>query len=134
MTDLRKAAEMALELLENHVEDARCEVSICKTVAALRQALAMENFSEVNQEIEEALKQPEQEPVGYVTNSGRSAWIIKDVDLDDDTPLYAAPPKREWVWLTDEEIKEGADLSRLYKDQFEPVARWAESILKEKNT
>jgi hypothetical protein len=41
---------------------------------------------------------------------------------------------REWVGLTDEDIKEGADLSRLYKDQFEPVARWAESILKEKNT
>jgi hypothetical protein len=50
----------------NHVEDARCEVSICKTVAALRQALAMENFSEVNQEIEEALKQPEQEPVAWM--------------------------------------------------------------------
>jgi hypothetical protein len=41
--NLRKAAEMALELLENHVEDARCEVSICKTVAALRQALAITN-------------------------------------------------------------------------------------------
>jgi hypothetical protein len=42
--------------------------------------------------------------------------------------------KREWVGLTDADIKEGADLSRLYRDQFEPVARWAESILKEKNT
>jgi hypothetical protein len=44
-----------------------------------------------------ALAQPEQEPVGYVTNSGRSAWILKDVDLDDDTPLYTAPPKPEWI-------------------------------------
>jgi hypothetical protein len=41
--------------------------------------------------------------------------------------------KREWVGLTDADIKEGADLSRLYQDQFEPVARWAESKIKEKN-
>jgi hypothetical protein len=41
------------------------------------------------------------EPVGYVTDSGASAYFLKGVDLDDDTPLYTAP--REWVGLTDEE-------------------------------
>jgi uncharacterized UPF0160 family protein len=46
----------------------------------------------------------EQEPVGYVTDSGRSAYFLKGVDLDDDTPLYTAPPKREWVGLTEEEM------------------------------
>ena len=69
MSDLRKAAEMALEALE------RCEYGVISnrrlknSIEALRQALAMENFSEVNQEIEQALAQPEQEPVKEPFNS-----------------------------------------------------------------
>ena len=60
---------------------------------------------EVVTALRQAIEQAEQqEPVGYVTNSGKSAWILKDIDLDDDTPIYTAPPKREWVGLTDEEI------------------------------
>ena len=61
MTDLRKAAEMALEALE------RCEYGVISngrlknSIETLRQALAMENFSEVNQELEQELAQ-EQEP------------------------------------------------------------------------
>jgi len=57
MSDLRKAAEQALEALE------RCEYGVISngrlknSIETLRQALAMENFSEVNQEIEEALRQ-----------------------------------------------------------------------------
>jgi hypothetical protein len=35
---------------------------------------------------------PSQEPVGYVTDSGRSALLLAGVELDDDTPLYATPP------------------------------------------
>jgi hypothetical protein len=37
----------------------------------------------------EALEQPAQEPVGYVTDSGLSAVFNLGVDLDDGTPLYA---------------------------------------------
>jgi uncharacterized UPF0160 family protein len=86
-------------------------------------------------ELRQALAQPEQEPVGYVTDSGTSAWILKDVDLDDDTPIYTAPPKREWVGLTDQEIHE------IVYEQMEGqhpaagfrVANCIESKLKEKN-
>jgi hypothetical protein len=83
--NLRQAAEMALEALEitwateGGFFDNRDK--IMSATQALRQALA----------------QPEQDPVGYVTNSGTSAWILKDIDLDDDTPIYTEPPKREWV-------------------------------------
>jgi hypothetical protein len=73
----------------------------------------------------------EQEPVGYVTDSGASAYFLKGVDLDDDTPLYAAPPKREWVGLTDAE--------RFYCNEYpvddccsDSILR-AEAKLKEKN-
>ena len=61
MSDLRKAAEMALEALEANLGQWRAKTP---AIEALRQALAMENFSEVNQEIEEALKQPKREWVG----------------------------------------------------------------------
>jgi uncharacterized UPF0160 family protein len=127
MNDLRKAAEMALEALEqtptaNKLFDESSYEAQKDAIEALRQALA----------------QPEQEPVGYVTNSGESAWILKDVDLDDDTPLYTAPPKREWVGLTDGEI----DL--IFDKHFNRYAergqawplyeREIEAKLKEKNT
>ena len=91
-----------------------------------------------------ALAEPEPEPVGYVTDSGRYACIFKDIDLDDDTPIYTEPPKREWVGLTDEEIEDGwqylmakyieeVDSSYWSRCDFE-FARVIEAKLKEKNT
>jgi hypothetical protein len=41
------------------------------------------------QACKEALEQPAQEPVGYITNSGLSAVFKIGLDLDDGTPLYA---------------------------------------------
>ena len=99
---LRKAAEMALEALEwNYGTDLEnienCTAWLDKmnaTIPALRQALA----------------QPEQEPVGYVTIENISSWAqvpsIKWFKKPTEGPLYTAPPKREWVGLTDEEIEE----------------------------
>jgi hypothetical protein len=110
MTDLRKAAEMALEALDCLPWQAS-PIAI-EATKALRQALA----------------QPEQEPVGYVTDSGTAAYFLKGVDLDDDTPLYTAPPKREWVGLTEADIYEAMD----FDDEFE-FARAIEAKLKEKN-
>ena len=47
------------------------------------------------QDLRQVLAQSEQEPVGYVSDSGNIAVIAAGIDLDDDTPVYAAPPKRE---------------------------------------
>ena len=49
----------------------------------------------------EAMKQPEQEPVGVSYNEGVSFFKT----LKHGTKLYAAPPKREWIDLTYEEIE-----------------------------
>lgn len=74
MSDLRKAAEMALERLEHTIAYSNEEMKkIDDAKHALRQALAMEKFSKVNQEIEEALKKPkwvglEDEDVATVKN------------------------------------------------------------------
>ena len=83
------------------------------------------------------------EPVAWMKPSG----LISPYKHGSYTiPLYTFPPKRdtessipegrrpEWVGLTKEDIKEGVNASRLYEDQFEPVALWVEAKLKEKNT
>ena len=50
------------------------------------------------------------------------------------TKLYTAPPQREWVGLTDEEIREGNKDSWVTRQAWESAAWWAEAKLKEKNT
>jgi hypothetical protein len=108
MSDLRKAAEMALEALNYHFDNEDDYLNwryplVLEAKQALRQALAMEKFSDVNQEIEEALK----------------------------------PPKREWVGLTDEEIYDYAD-KFLYQHGsnygIRSFGKAIEAKLKEKNT
>jgi hypothetical protein len=95
MSDLRKAAKMALDALDMYREHDAKNIGLADAAyEALRQALA----------------QPEQEPVGYVTIETISSWAkvpsIKWFKKPTEGPLYTAPPKREWVGLTDEEIEE----------------------------
>ena len=47
---------------------------------------------------------------------------------------YVAPFKKEWVGLTDEEIREGNKDSWVTRQAWESAAWWAEAKLKEKNT
>jgi len=85
------------------------------------------------------LAQPAQEPVAWITPDGKGFRIrfsapTNDVPLGWDA-LYTAPPKREWVKLTYEEIEElfqsaaGADEETVIR-----FARLIESKIKEKNT
>ena len=136
MTDLRKAAEMALEALEWNYGTDLCDIENCMawldkmnaTIPALRQALAMERFSEVNQEIEEALKQPEQEPVAWVNVNNIQDLYPYIPDNISVKPLYTAPSKREWVGLTDDEFKHFS-----FHAPWE-IVQEIEAKLKEKNT
>jgi hypothetical protein len=92
MNELRQAAEMALKYFENAHGLEDTEVAIKE---ALRQALA----PEVN------------EPEGWVKidevrqyfDSVGCGTIYKTAG-EDRVPLYAAPPKREWVALTKEDF------------------------------
>ena len=118
MSDLRKAAE---ELIKEW--DWECgeyqNKALTELIEALRQALA----------------QPEQEPVGYVTIENISSWAkvpsIKWFKKPTEGPLYTAPPKREWVGLTDEEVESW----RGNYDFFDSaLVREVEAKLKEKNS
>ena len=84
--DLRKAAEMALEALRN--------VEIVK----------MEQL-EAMYALQEALAQPEQEPVAWVYNGILHEFDPSEFATSEVKPLYTEPPKREWVGLTDEEVE-----------------------------
>ena len=111
MSDLRKAAEMALEALEwNYGTDLEnienCTAWLDKmnaTIPALRQALS------------------EQEP---------EAWLVLSKD-NSSVSLYA--PKREWVGLTVQEILEMLPSSEWKADVTLIFAKAIEAKLKEKN-
>ena len=124
----REAMQMALEALESDPISHAGIVSRKQAIAALRQAL-----------------ETEQEPVAWITNGGKGElWWYQSSKFDeegnligynpDDVPLYTAPPKKEWVGLTDQEIN-----SVCYKrDWTAPwtdvtFARAIEAKLREKN-
>ena len=79
--------------------------------------------------------QPAQEPVAWITPDGEGFRIrfsapTNDVPLGWDA-LYTTPPKRPWVGLTEEDsavVREEESCS------FIAGAKWAEEILKGKNT
>ena len=87
MTDLRKAAEMALEALMQKGEH---HPKVYQAAEALRQALA----------------QPEQEPVVYLDEGlGAFYWPNQYKKGVGFTPLYAVPPHR-WSNVTDDCLME----------------------------
>lgn len=106
MTDLRKAATMGLLVL--------LDVYTAKNMMSVSEAI---------NDLEAALAQPEQEPVAWIydwyghKSAKEPRALVKDwiasvySEVSDPTigahnirPLYAAPPRKEWVGLTDEEI------------------------------
>lgn len=126
MTDLRKAADMALEALEFSlpaIEDfgSKEQLTDChRAIMALYKALA----------------QPEQNAVAWMWKDGT---FTTDPDYADGTwtPLFTAPPSKQWVGLTDNEIAESAEHMEAVDptDSFwREFSQEIEAKLKEKNT
>ena len=77
--------------------------------------------------------------MGYVTIENISSWAkvpsIKWFKKPTEGPLYTAPPKREWVGLTDEEIEEcKIDGGLPHTVNWRLSAKVMQAKLKEKNT
>lgn len=93
--------------------------------------------------LREALDEPKQEPVAYINAvddwAGFPKLIISDKPKEGFKPVYFAPPRRQWVGLTDEEIYgEGNNHEKVAKDGsgwFDrgSFARAISAKLKEKN-
>ena len=82
---------------------------------------------------EAALAQPAQEPVAFICQG--NLYMAEDVDeycTATHIPLYTAPPKRPWVGLTDEDIKEIHNLS--FGKDIGIATGLTEAKIKDKNT
>ena len=127
--NLKDAAEMALDALESYSKS-----DYIKKQHPLRYA----NGNKAIEALRTALAQPEQEPVGWQffqdgrwhdgtylhnhrKNTEADGYPVRD--------LYTAPPKRDWVGLTDEEryLNDGRT-----EEEIE-YARAIEAKLREKN-
>jgi hypothetical protein len=115
MTDLRKAAEMALEALNSKyiVNCGAWMLQQDQAAEALRQALA----------------QTEQEPYGYFHyDMSLDAWV-QNRENTKGVAFYTAPPKREWIGLTRLEL----DIATLGLEDLSDCYKAIEAKLKEKN-
>jgi hypothetical protein len=86
--------------------------------------------------LRERLAQPEQEPVAWLSEGGdvsRSKRYMDEMGFKCN-PLYTAPPKREWVGLTDEEIGEVISGQFAERNYWVKITKALEAKLKEKNT
>jgi hypothetical protein len=70
-----------------------------------------------------AAAQPAQEPVARVTGvyGGRFTYdsINRAAILPVGMALYAAPPQRQWIWLSDADIAEVVDTTCQYTGSYE---------------
>jgi hypothetical protein len=120
----REAMQLALEALESDPISHAGLVSRKQAVTALRQAL-----------------EEKREPVAWISDSPTKGngkqlhWTKSEAWRwsSNITPLYTAPPKREWVGLTKEDMPDG-DNPMFDTNEFYAGMAWAEIKLKEKNT
>jgi hypothetical protein len=120
MTDLRQAAQQALEALENSSPDQYPEDAgvFYDAITALRTAL-----------------EQQAEPVAWMDREGD---LYKMPEIKNWAPphtmLYTTSPQRQWVGLTDEDVnRESAMIASQMKLAFHAGLYVAQKILKEKN-
>ena len=137
MKDLRKAAERVLKNYDEAPFTVQVDFFWQEDFEALRQVLAQPIKSYCGgkpnycTEPEDWVKQ---KPVAWMDKKSNTVSLTFNCYYN--VPLYTAPPKREWVGLTDEEIKECCEAwywkCAEYKS-FEDFLRSVEAKLKEKN-
>jgi hypothetical protein len=92
-----------------------------------------------------ALAQPAQEPVAWAIYDKRGGskslhWSENhsfdgDATKFDAVPLYTAPPQRQWIWLSDADIRESIDSICQYTGDFDEwLAKKIERKVKALNT
>jgi hypothetical protein len=99
---LRKAAEMALEALKQAKDRVADWGAYASNYFQTKNDL-QGDLDEIQAQItalRQALAQPEQEPIGWMTPSGEGFRFRFEPPTNDVplgwTPIYTAPPKREW--------------------------------------
>ena len=136
MTDLRKAAQQALDAIhlwhwasETHLlmaaHDALC--------TALEQDELYEGFSATDVKSTPAYRIAHGEPVAWIRDGTAGLYVSHNWDLEYTLPLFAHPP-RQWAGLTDEDWEKVANRKNTVLDTFEQGAVWAAYKLERRNT
>jgi hypothetical protein len=101
--------------------------------------LLMESYdrgvADALEETKAALAHPAQEPVAWLCKADKNGMFglpTADKACKDCFPVYAAPPQRPWVGLTDDAEIFAISNTMPYADRFE-FARAIEAKLKERN-
>ena len=124
MTDLRQAAQQALEALERYQVKRQDFDRFADDITALRTAL----------------EQQQAEPVAYYHPRNGFYWakptsIFAPTVVDvPPIPLYTTAAQREWAGLTDEDWEKVANRKNTVLDTFEQGAVWAAYKLERRNT
>ena len=124
MTDLRQAAQQALEALERYQVKRQDFDRFADDITALRTAL----------------EQQQAEPVAYYHPRNGFYWakptsIFAPTVVDvPPIPLYTTAAQREWAGLTDEDWEKVANRKNTVLDTFEQGATWAAYKLERRNT
>jgi len=141
MNKLREAAEMALEAMKEYDNTGELPAFVVRnTIKTLRQALNADAIDTSSTCVDENVKR-EHEPVAWMHVQGdykeSNMYKLHEDDLKrgwEQYPLYAAPPSKEWVGLTDEERIKLINGIRIYCGDYEVlITRTIEAALKEKN-
>ena len=133
MTDLRKAAEMALDELEhfNKTSKEAYLYDFTNEIAALRQALNVDAIDTSENCVDKTEKR-EHEPVAWEKNYDIACSLLRQAHDILATTQY--PIKRPWVSLTDEE-RDSIARDAAKNDWHDYIVIGAtEAKLKEKNT
>ena len=94
---LRAAAQAALEWLKDKRLD---------TWAYMEGSQFYSDRHKQAKALDAALAEPEQEPVACIKTNGELMWLKKPSTIySKPRPLYTAPPRREWVGLTQTQVK-----------------------------
>ena len=135
----REAIEEAIEVLEDASAEMLMETGdknyYIEAIAVLRQALV--DADDTSQERVDEIVKDEHEPVAWANSFDLQNFDMKvrtGPDLNHTVPLYTAPPKREWVGLTDEEVSY-CRYAATFCDELDTayMAELIEKDLKEKN-
>jgi hypothetical protein len=135
MTDLKKAAQQALEALEMNYKLINGEGSYFGLEGAMdgyySGCFDIDGTNKLTNKtmtaLRAALAQQEQKPFGYIWPTGRHPEFRY-------TQLFTAPPRREWKGLSDTEVLSiHQSLCNTVGSDYRTVARAVEQALKEKN-
>ena len=97
-------------------------------------SVEVERITITRAEYEQELAKPEQEPVGWFLKDHLETYMESYKDIKGAIPLYTAPPRKEWVGLTDNEQYQIVTQCGAMSADWQDFVVAVEQTLKDKNT